>query len=107
MLTRPLSLRDCTSERLSRLFVVMSYKQSVYRMTREQYLAYLQSEKWKRKRDAVFQRENGLCQGCREEPIEHVHHLTYSHCGDELLHQLVGFCGTCHNKSHYLTVKEL
>jgi 5-methylcytosine-specific restriction endonuclease McrA len=85
----------------------MSYKQSVYRMTKEEYHAYLASPKWKAKRDAVFQRENGLCQGCREEPIEHVHHMTYTHCGDELLYQLIGLCGTCHNKSHFITVKEL
>lgn len=67
----------------------------------EKYRNYLRSRKWKEKRDAVFQRENGICQGCREEAIEHVHHLTYSHIYDEPLFHLVGLCECCHRKIHF------
>jgi len=65
------------------------------------YWRYLESREWKEKRNAVFQRENGICQGCQCEAIEHVHHSTYSHVFDELLYQLVGLCENCHRKAHY------
>lgn len=65
------------------------------------YWDYLESPQWKIKRDAVFQREKGICQGCLSEPIEHVHHATYSHVFDELLFQLVGLCENCHRKVHF------
>jgi 5-methylcytosine-specific restriction endonuclease McrA len=66
------------------------------------YYAYLRSSKWKQKRNLVFEREGGICQGCLEEPIEHVHHLNYSHLFDELLFELVGLCETCHRRTHWL-----
>jgi 5-methylcytosine-specific restriction endonuclease McrA len=66
------------------------------------YYLYLQSSEWKAKRQAVWERESGLCQGCRAEPIEHVHHSTYSHLFDEPLFQLVGLCENCHRKVHFV-----
>ncbi len=66
------------------------------------YYAYLQSAKWQKKRDQVFQRENGICQGCREEPIENTHHTNYAHLYDEPLFELVGLCETCHRKVHFI-----
>lgn len=65
------------------------------------YRQYLRSPEWKRKRDAVFDREKGICQGCLNEPIEHVHHATYTHQYDELLFQLIGLCENCHRKVHF------
>lgn len=69
----------------------------------EKYRNYLRSKQWKSRRDAVFQREGGICQGCKEEPIEHVHHTTYAHIYHELLFELVGLCETCHRRVHFLT----
>lgn len=69
---------------------------------REKYYAYLKSEEWQKKKDAVFQRENGLCQGCREDPIENTHHTTYTHLFDEPLFELIGLCETCHRKVHFI-----
>lgn len=66
------------------------------------YNAYLRSPEWKKKRDAVFQRDGGICQGCLEEPIENVHHTTYANLFDELLFQLIGLCETCHRKIHWI-----
>lgn len=68
---------------------------------RENYSLYLQSPEWEKKRDAVFQRENGICQGCLEEPIEHIHHTTYAHLFDEPLFELIGLCEGCHRKVHF------
>lgn len=67
-----------------------------------EYAAYLRTETWERKRDAVFERDNGVCQGCLEESIEHVHHMTYANLYDELLFQLIGLCANCHNKVHWI-----
>ena len=67
------------------------------------YHRYLKTRDWRYKRDLVFERENGLCQGCKSEPIEEVHHLTYIHIFDELLYELVGLCENCHRKAHFTT----
>lgn len=64
------------------------------------YNAYLQTRRWARIRDAVIERDK-VCQGCLQEPIEHVHHKNYKHVCDELLFELVGLCEDCHRKVHY------
>lgn len=69
---------------------------------RKRYHEYLNSRAWKLKRNLIFQREKGFCQGCGEEAIEHVHHLTYNHLFDELLFELVGLCENCHRKCHFI-----
>lgn len=56
--------------------------------------------KWMALRSKVIQRCGNLCEGCRERPVHHVHHLTYTHLGDELLFELVGVCLPCHAKIH-------
>jgi len=61
---------------------------------------YLKTEKWQKKRKLVMERENNLCQGCREAPAEHVHHLSYAHWRDELLFELVALCKSCHERAH-------
>ncbi len=66
------------------------------------YYRYLDSKEWRLKRDLVFQREKGMCQGCGEESIENVHHLTYLHLFDEMLFELVGLCENCHRKCHFI-----
>lgn len=69
---------------------------------RAKYERYLDSLEWELKRNAVFQREKGICQGCGDSPIENVHHLTYLHIYHELLFELVGLCETCHCKCHFI-----
>ena len=64
------------------------------------YGAYLQTPEWKRRRDLVFQRANGICEGCRSVPASFVHHLTYGRRGNELLFDLVAVCGPCHQIAH-------
>jgi len=70
------------------------------KLRKAEYAAYLKTDKWRSKRAHVIDRENGICQGCRERRIEEIHHLTYENCGDELLFQLVGLCQTCHRRAH-------
>ena len=69
---------------------------------RQKYYDYLESREWELKRNAVFQREKGICQGCLEWSIENVHHLTYAHLYHELLFELVGLCENCHSKCHFI-----
>jgi 5-methylcytosine-specific restriction endonuclease McrA len=64
------------------------------------YTAYLQTPEWFAKRQVVFHRANGVCEGCRRLPAVHVHHLTYERVGDELLFDLVAVCRACHQKAH-------
>jgi hypothetical protein len=61
---------------------------------------YYRSEAWEEKRQAVIKRAGGLCEYCREEPINHIHHLTYERFGDEELQDLLGLCFNCHQRQH-------
>lgn len=64
------------------------------------YEAHLQSPKWASIRARVIARAGGLCEGCREREGYQVHHLTYTHLGDELLYELVLLCDGCHERAH-------
>ena len=67
---------------------------------REAYHEYLETPEWWEKREAVMERENNICQGCRAARAVHVHHLTYDHCGAEFLWELVAICEGCHERAH-------
>lgn len=64
------------------------------------YNAYLQTQEWRTKREAVLRRGNGVCEGCGRSMAEHVHHRTYENLGDEFLFELVALCRNCHQKIH-------
>ena len=81
-----------------------TYYENNHRRHRDAYEIYLRSDKWQKKRQAVIERQKGICQGCESEPIEEIHHLTYTHKYNELLFQLVGLCATCHNNLHFVGV---
>ena len=67
---------------------------------RDAYQRYLQTPEWKARRKAVLERERYVCQGCAVGRAVEVHHLTYSHVGNELLFQLVALCDPCHRRAH-------
>jgi len=67
---------------------------------RVNYRAYLKSAEWTKKREQVIARAGGVCEQCRNNPVHHVHHLTYGNLGNEPLSDLVGLCWRCHNKEH-------
>jgi hypothetical protein len=64
------------------------------------YNAHLLSPEWRRLRVKVMERCGGICEGCGEHPVAHVHHLSYEHMGNEFLFELVGVCLACHARLH-------
>jgi 5-methylcytosine-specific restriction endonuclease McrA len=64
------------------------------------YADYLLTDKWKNLRRLALARDHNLCQGCREWPATQVHHLTYTHLGEEFLFELVSLCHFCHERIH-------
>ncbi len=78
------------------------------------YHKYLKTEKWKEKRQAVFERalreakctsRYGICEFCgyipRKSGLLEVHHLEYPKIlGTESLDMLVLLCRKCHRKAH-------
>ena len=67
---------------------------------RRRYNAHLDSQEWQDLRNKVIDREEGICEGCRNAPIEHVHHLSYLNMGNEFLFELKGLCIDCHLRCH-------
>ncbi len=66
----------------------------------DEYSKYLNSNEWKKKRLAVLNRANHLCEGCLNEKATEAHHTTYKHVGNELLFELVALCHSCHEIAH-------
>lgn len=64
----------------------------------EMYNEYLDSEKWKAKRERVLQRDDWMCQACLKRQADEVHHLTYEHVFNEPLFDLISICSVCHRK---------
>lgn len=68
------------------------------RFTWSQYIAYLKSEKWKRKRLAKGFKQNFTCERCGtycRDGFE-IHHKTYIHVFKEPLSDLMLLCPNCH-----------
>lgn len=65
-----------------------------YRTSR--YHEYLKTQEWKDKRELVLMRDNYKCQSCLVRTAEEIHHLTYEHCYNEPLYELVSLCVVCH-----------
>jgi 5-methylcytosine-specific restriction endonuclease McrA len=66
----------------------------------KRYDEYLKGLEWTSKREKVFARAGGLCEGCGQRPAEDVHHLTYRHIYNEFLFELVAVCRMCHDRIH-------
>lgn len=66
----------------------------------QQYNEYLLSDIWREKRRKVISRANNICEGCNDNKITQIHHLTYEHVYNELLFELVGLCDLCHFVAH-------
>lgn len=67
---------------------------------RADYLRYMNSPEWYDLKKKVFERANGICEGCAEARPVQVHHLTYEHFGHELLWELAAVCRACHERCH-------
>jgi hypothetical protein len=71
----------------------------------EEYLAYLKSDRWQRKRSEALVRAKYRCEKCGAKcsvGIEqlHVHHKTYRRLGNERASDLMVVCRGCHDKIH-------
>lgn len=66
----------------------------------EQYTAYLKTPEWRERRRLVLERDNYLCQACRNRKAVQAHHTTYQHLGYEPLWELVAICVPCHEALH-------
>lgn len=64
------------------------------------YSNYIQSNEWKIIRKKVLIRDNNLCQVCKKNSAEEVHHLTYDNLFREELEDLLSVCKTCHKEIH-------
>jgi len=65
-----------------------------------EYKQYLKSDKWKRKRYAVLQRDGFRCVRCGSKNNLQVHHKTYRNIFNEPLSDLITLCKKCHKKQH-------
>lgn len=64
--------------------------------------AYYHTAAWYARRHAVRTRAGSRCEFCRLRRMEHVHHRTYAHFGQEPLGDLMGVCALCHRTIHRL-----
>jgi len=68
---------------------------------RDCYLAYLQSDVWKKKRAQALTRADGKCEQCGDAQNLDVHHKTYIRVGGaELPRDLQVLCRSCHDTAH-------
>lgn len=62
---------------------------------------YLRSTSWKVFREFVMAGERfGICIACGCRKNLHLHHIDYSHVGQERLCDVVPICGMCHSRVH-------
>ena len=62
--------------------------------------AYYCSREWGLKKKAVHERSGGLCERCRINSGEAVHHASYAHLYREPVEELILLCSMCHDFTH-------
>jgi hypothetical protein len=65
-----------------------------------EYIAYLGSPEWQRKRRVALAQAEHRCQVCNGARELDVHHRTYERLGDERPTDLTVLCRRCHNLFH-------
>ena len=51
-------------------------------------------------RKLVRERSKGICEDCKINPAEHMHHWNYDRKGQELPEDIEHLCVVCHGKHH-------
>ena len=76
-------------------------------MNREQYLEYLNSPYWKRRRRGILIARGYRCEKCgldcsipERKSYINVHHLNYDDLGNEFTRDLIALCRNCHRDAH-------
>lgn len=67
---------------------------------KEKYAAYLCSREWSERKEAVRKRSDGLCERCKRNPMNAVHHKTYIRKYREPIEDLQAICNPCHEFTH-------
>lgn len=67
---------------------------------RVNYLSYMDSAAWRKKREERIAIDGGRCMDCGASGRLHVHHLSYRRLGYELMGDLVTVCHSCHETRH-------
>lgn len=67
---------------------------------REKYQAYLASREWALMRNKVIARSGGICERCKVNRMDHVHHMTYIRKYNEKPEDLRALCKPCHDFTH-------
>ncbi len=67
------------------------------------YEDYLQSPRWKAKRQEAIKAAGGRCQLCNACGMLNTHHRTYENLGFETPADLTVLCQSCHERHHHAT----
>lgn len=78
---------------------------------KDEYRAYLRSDRWNKKRIKILKRDGFQCAECLSKHNLQVHHLTYDRLFMENDNDLITLCGVCHAEVHkernaYYTTKK-
>lgn len=83
---------------------------AVQRFTRQQYLTYLNSPRWRNFRRYAIRKAKGVCERCggtSPNGAVDVHHLHYENFGRERLNDVIVLCRHCHDEAdqerHYIS----
>lgn len=68
----------------------------------QEYLKYINSQTWARKRARALERAGYKCQVCNDDRHLEVHHRTYERLGKERVMDLTVLCRECHHYFHEL-----
>lgn len=77
-----------------------AYKEKRYYAVREYRRRYMDTARWKKLRDAVFDRDGHSCVVCGSTEFLQCHHNTYDRSGAEDIDDLVTACRSCHFEHH-------
>lgn len=67
---------------------------------KQEYLTYLDSVDWEKKRQRTFMFKGEECEICGRKDHIHIHHATYDNFKDEKDEDLFVFCKDCHYEYH-------
>lgn len=70
------------------------------RKRRYDYLAYIDSLEWGKKREEAFLFHGRYCNSCGKKDHLHIHHLTYVNLFNEKMEDLMVLCEWCHKGLH-------
>lgn len=73
---------------------------------KERYQAYLAGREWGLLKQQVKARSGGICERCKINPSDAVHHLTYERKYHERLEDLQDICEACHSFIHGFSFKD-